>query len=151
MRRTPLWVAGILALTPVAAPAELYRWTDDSGRVHFSDRPPEHSHAEVIDTPTLPVMETDADTRARQQRLQRFQQAQAEQQQQEQKEADAARREREKTVGQACRKARADLKVLSGRVRYRNPDGSLREVSPQEVAKDRDKVNQWIAKNCAGL
>ena len=34
----PLWIA--LALLPAMSAAELYRWTDTDGRVHFSDRAP---------------------------------------------------------------------------------------------------------------
>ncbi len=45
-----------LALIPPAASRELYRYTDDQGRVQFSDRPPSAGNADVITvTPAAPL------------------------------------------------------------------------------------------------
>ena len=35
-------------LVAVAAQAQIYKWTDSQGRVHFSDHPPEQGHAETV-------------------------------------------------------------------------------------------------------
>ena len=51
MFRTTLWLALALAvlLAPALASAEVYRWTDDQGNVHFGDRPPEGRSSESVD------------------------------------------------------------------------------------------------------
>jgi clan AA aspartic protease (TIGR02281 family) len=36
MRRLARWLALLLALAPLAAGAEIYQWTDEQGRVHFT-------------------------------------------------------------------------------------------------------------------
>jgi|SRR5579871_1586621 len=39
MRRTPLVLISLLALTSMVAADPLYKWVDDQGNVHYSDRP----------------------------------------------------------------------------------------------------------------
>ena len=40
-------LASVLGLTAAAASAQLYRWTDDKGRVHITDTPPPPSARNV--------------------------------------------------------------------------------------------------------
>ncbi|WP_018871709.1 DUF4124 domain-containing protein [Thioalkalivibrio sp. ALJ16] len=51
MIRTVTWLAWPLAalLAPAFASADVYRWTDDQGNVHFGDRPPEGRTSESVD------------------------------------------------------------------------------------------------------
>ena len=35
------WLLGALLLLATTAQAEVYRWTDERGRIHFEDRPPD--------------------------------------------------------------------------------------------------------------
>lgn len=37
-----------LALLPAGAQAEVYKWTDEQGRVHYSDKPPASGKAEQV-------------------------------------------------------------------------------------------------------
>lgn len=39
----------ILALLPLLASAEVYKWTDENGNVHFGDRPKNLNKAEVVE------------------------------------------------------------------------------------------------------
>jgi hypothetical protein len=64
----------VLLVTPVQA--EVYKWTDEQGRVHFSDKPPTEDTAEYqLRTPasagdaSSPESLTDAERRARQKKL----------------------------------------------------------------------------------
>lgn len=50
----------IAALLPTLATAEIYRWTDEQGRVHFSERPV--AGAETVKVKPQ-VVERDAQTR----------------------------------------------------------------------------------------
>jgi hypothetical protein len=130
---------------------QMYRWTDEHGRTHFSDRPPANLDADEMDAPQASVIETDAETRGRQERLQRLQRAQQEKQQVEDQQASEQDRQRRQHFAPLCQKARIDLQRMQGRVMYRNPDGSLRDVSLAEVARDKEQLEQWIEHNCKGL
>ena len=45
----------IVALVPTTVTAELYRWSDDQGRVHYGDRPPETASTRKLAADDLPV------------------------------------------------------------------------------------------------
>ena len=45
----------IIALVPTTVTAELYRWSDDQGRVHYGDRPPETASTRKLAADDLPV------------------------------------------------------------------------------------------------
>lgn len=47
----------LLWLTLVPAQAEVYRWVDEDGSVHFTDDPPPDRKAEPVDLPPLPETE----------------------------------------------------------------------------------------------
>ena len=59
----------IAALLPTLATAEIYRWTDEQGRVHFGQRPV--AGAETVQVRPQ-VIERDEHTREREERRQRF-------------------------------------------------------------------------------
>jgi glutaredoxin len=46
MRVLLMWFA--LLVAPVAVAADVYKWTDAEGRVHFGDRPPDAAAAEKV-------------------------------------------------------------------------------------------------------
>lgn len=48
MKRTVLFLAGLLAAMSFAQAAELYRWVDSSGKVHYGDEPP--AQAPLVET-----------------------------------------------------------------------------------------------------
>ena len=92
-------------LLPVAAHAEIYRWTDENGNVHFGDKPVEEgaagkAEAVVVDEAYKPPQRTDSEIRAMQE------------QQRARSEADRRRREAnerrlaEEKAEQDARKAR---------------------------------------------
>src|SRR5574343_1527840 len=92
----------IAALLPTLATAEIYRWTDEQGRVHFAQRPV--AGAETVEVKPQ-VVERDAHTREREARTQRFYDARREEQQQA---AATAAAQREERAGE-CRDLRRRL------------------------------------------
>lgn len=46
--KTGMAVAGLLLILSSLASAEVYRWVDDEGRVHFGDRPPPEAGASEV-------------------------------------------------------------------------------------------------------
>ena len=47
-------VTFIALLFPAMAQAQIYRWVDDKGQVHFSDKPVDKAKAEVVNIETSP-------------------------------------------------------------------------------------------------
>lgn len=74
----PAWLLALLMMTvcafPAAHGADIYRWVDDSGRVHFSDQAPNHSRKNVTRTDSsqyevTPERRRDAKARAARNRV----------------------------------------------------------------------------------
>lgn len=122
------WVMLVAMLLPVAATAELYKWTDAEGRVHFTDRrPAAAASVETLKVPR-PQAPTDGggvtapaqDARSVLQRQKRMGEILAE----EREEREAAQSRKEKEL--AARRQ----KCLEARDYRRNADGArLYEVN----------------------
>ncbi|WP_371132902.1 DUF4124 domain-containing protein, partial [Hydrogenophaga sp.] len=39
-------ILALIAILPLICSAEIYKWTDESGRVHFGDKPKDKDQAE---------------------------------------------------------------------------------------------------------
>jgi hypothetical protein len=125
-----MFAIALAALAAVAA-AEVHRWTDAEGRVHYGDRPPAGSQSVPVTTgasPSQPVP-SDAERLERQQRmLDAYRQEREEKQQAEARhKAEEAERERNcalarDALGRHLRAAGGRLAPLSERVRARDRD-----------------------------
>lgn len=134
----------ITALLPGLAAAEIYRWTDEQGRVHFGQRPV--AGAEVVEVRPQ-VVERDAHTREREARSQRFNQAREEERQQAA--AQAAQR-REQRAGE-CRELRQRMAQLpEGYSYYREgANGARIYYSDDELDAARRQLRERIAERCS--
>lgn len=57
-RRRRWWlVAGALAVLALLSAGAIYKWVDEQGRVHYSDRPPAGQRAEVVEVAPAPPAE----------------------------------------------------------------------------------------------
>jgi hypothetical protein len=131
-----LWLS-----SPFSAVAEVYRWVDADGQVHYGERPPPQG-ARRIELPatTESDLEPDreaADRRARQQRL-----LDAYEYERERKEAAAAEAARSRQADAArCADLQQRWRRLSfgGPVYYRRADGDRDYLSDEqrEAAKER--------------
>lgn len=120
------------------ATAEVYTWVDEDGKQHFSDKPPseetevreEEYELENIDAGYPPGIVVDP-TR------------------QEREQAERAQRAaRANELNEACRKARANLDTLSGRVIFMDEDGSEVFVSEREREAMERKYRTSIEEHC---
>jgi len=133
----------LLALLPLLASAEVYRWQDADGNWHFGDQPPQEQH-EKLDIKAPPKIgqgERVREINQRTLRLRESEQARAQEQAaREQKQQDAQDKK--------CRNARAKLKRLQGRFVYRDDDGNVTHPTMDKVKADQDDVRQWIQQHC---
>lgn len=133
----------LLALLPLLAGAEVYRWQDAEGNWHFGDQPPQEQH-EKMDIKAPPKLGQGERVREINQRTQRLRESEQARQQEQ------ATREKKKQDAQArkCREARTELKRLQGRFVYRDDDGNVTHPTMDKVKADQDKVRQWIQQHC---
>ncbi len=152
VRRIRFWLLILLLSLGQGAAADVYRWVDENGRVHFGDRPPANEAAETTtvetqDTPpsspgTAPGSSDRGVTRQR--LLDQYQKEREAKQ-----EATQKKREEEQRREQLCVQARTELENYQIHpVLYEMaPNGERRYLSDQEraqtIAEARQAVEHW--------
>ena len=134
----------IVSLLPTLAAAEIYRWTDEQGRVHFGQRPV--AGAETVQVRPQ-VVERDAHTLEREARSQRFYEARREEAQQAAAAASAQREERASECGDLRRRL---AQMPEGYSYYRTgANGERIYYSDEETDAARRQLRERIAQRCA--
>lgn len=133
----------IATLLPALATAEIYRWTDEQGRVHFGQRPV--AGAEPVEVRPQ-VVERDEHTREREARTQRFHDARREEQQQAAATAAAQRAER----ASECQDLRRRLAQIPEGFSYYRTDANGERIyySDEETDTARRQLRERIAQRC---
>ena len=134
----------VVLLAPALASAEIYRWTDAQGRVHFSEKP-SGSGAEQVEVKPQ-VVERDEATREREQRTQQYFDARREEKALADTRASEARAERSKE----CRELRSNLAQIQrgGRYFVTGKDGERSYIDEAEVEAARSRLSSRIAERC---
>ena len=148
MRRTELLATLLLCLVSAAAAAEVYKWVDEQGKVHYGDRPPgQGTPSDRLVLPPAPSADAEIVERAfmRRRLLDAFE-AERREQQQTQAEADAAERELESRCArieqQLVRFKRANV------VYTEDENGERVYMSDDQRARAADRARDWIAEHC---
>ncbi len=149
-RSAPVLLGGltvlVLALAGVAAPAEVYKWVDSAGRVHFGDRPPPGNH-KALGSPAATTTDPHlAERRRKQRRL-----LEAMQQEQDEKRAAEERAERQQTSRhRECARARHQLEMVDrhGRVYELDAAGERRYWNAQTRERQRARLSTYLEAHC---
>lgn len=140
--------AGAFALAGTAA-AALYKWTDASGRVVYSDQPPSGGNVKVevlqgAPPPSNPNAAKELAAKEAEFKKRQLDSADAA------KKAEAQRAELAK-VGDACTRAQMQMKQLAaemvGLTRY-NEKGEIVYVDDATRRKEREQLEVWYKANC---
>ena len=145
MTRATLFLC-ICLLSSAAAIAQVYRWVDDEGRVHYSDSPPVGVEATLM---PIESDETDLEASlreqvARERELELQQQLEADAT--EDAAAEAARRE---ALARACTRAKARVETIetARRLSRVEDDGTRHTYNDEEraaaLAEARRQVEEW--------
>jgi hypothetical protein len=143
-----LLLATLLLCAGAAAVADIYKWLDEQGKVHYGDRPPAapgDSQAVEI-TPPTPVSADQAERAHARRRLLEAYEADRADELREQAEADAAREE----MARKCERARRDLAAV-GRanvVYTQGKDGERIYMSDRDREQAVATAEAWMRKWC---
>jgi hypothetical protein len=134
-----------LLLLPGLVAADIYRWVDANGQVHFDQRPA-GAGAEPVEVKPQ-VVERDAATRERQARSARFYEARR----QEQAQASAESAERQQARAQKCNGLRNALaRMPEGRRYFRSEaNGERSYYSDEELDAARRRLREQLAEGCS--
>jgi hypothetical protein len=134
----------VTLLLPALASAEIYRWTDAQGRVHFSEKPGGNGAEQVEVKPQ--VVERDEATRQREQRTQQYFEARRDEKAQAQARSTAAHAQRNKE----CRELRDNLAQIQrgGRYFVTDANGERSYIDEAEVETARSRLSSRIAERC---
>ena len=147
------WIAGVLiaAFIPVGSgAAALYKWTDASGRVVYSDQPPPGNvKAEVLKGPPPPANPNAAKELANKEL------------EYKQRQLDKAEASAKAEKDSAAAKARADnciqikgemQQLAQGDLTFYRINEKGERVVMDDAAKhaERERLGKWLRENCAG-
>jgi hypothetical protein len=131
-----------LILTCVNSQAEVYRWTDANGKVHYGDKKPKAAAEDI----TEKVKQVNVDTStAEHQKLENIFRKENEadheyRRQQAKPDPDQLKR---------CREAREYLRVISGRVQFIDNEGKMVRVTEAERTQKVAETQAMIKKRCS--
>ncbi len=127
--------------------AEVYKWTDSKGKVHFSDKPPANQKAEDI-TEEAKVRNVDT-SQAEQTKLNKIFAKETEGEKQLRRREIQQKQLAAQEAKKRCEKARKDLKFISEKQFYtvdkNGNDTTMSERERNQLAKDYAEI---IKKHC---
>lgn len=150
---TPMKI--LLALTTLfffAAPAaaEMYRWVDAQGKVHYSDQPPDvksksSKTLNIPNQPTAPAAESSKSWQEKELDYKKRQAAATESETKKKKEAEDA-----KAKAENCDKSKKALKALEegGRINTYDDKGNRSVMDDAQRAKAMDDAKKAVSEWC---
>jgi hypothetical protein len=119
----------------LAAPAKVYKWTDEKGLVHYSERPPFGKQTEIVKPETGHSEPVDYGT------------ASSEKSKEESKVANAKSSLKDP---ERCDTARKNLDTLKSytRIKVKDDNGEYRFLTPDEKQQNTNEAAKAIAESC---
>lgn len=136
-----------LVMASLSGAAEVYRWTDENGRVHFSDKPPRDREAENITERSKPTNIDESGAEREKLKALFAPETPEEKQFREQREAErlAARAEQRRR----CDEARRELHILENeRFYWVDEDGNGHNASKSERQQAVEQLTAAIERHC---
>ncbi len=130
------------------ASADIYKWVDDQGQVHYSQQAPESAPAEFIKTPPPPSV----DPAQAQKEIDALiaQQKAAEQDKQQAKQLAEQRAAQEAALEKQCQDAKDALTAYQNHPggRFYDEDGDLQRIKEDERQKKIEELSNNIKQHC---
>lgn len=125
--------------------SEVYRWTDQNGRTHFGDRPPEQGVAKDI-SDTLDKINISSDYSTPEMMLRHAQDRDAERQ--KRLELWQEKQKNTPTQSERCSKARKQLEIIKGPVVFIDDNGKDLKISEATRKQRVSDLEKLIQKHC---
>ena len=152
LTRRSAWIAGALAMAfiPIGAgSATLYKWTDASGRVVYSDQPPPANvKSEILKGPPPPANPNAAkDLANKELEYKQRQLEKAEASAKADKDAAAA-----KQRADDCTQLKGDMQTLASDLPLYRVNEKGERVAMDDAARraERERLGKWMREHCAG-
>lgn len=145
-----LTLSGVLYANSLQA--EIYRWVDESGKVHFSDRPNDGAaHKLQIETREGEPVDTDQQQYLDEQRDQQQRLLDAYREEREAREEERLKaEERERQRSQNCAYARNRLRQYDGARLYQPlENGGRRYLDDNERQREMERVEEAVQRWCS--
>lgn len=138
----------ILLLITQPASAEVHKWTDDNGDVHYSQIKPNNTDTETVTPPPKPAVDPEIAAEKLNERVETNRKAEQEKYIADQKEEHL--KQREEAQKQNCHAATQNLKLYRsyGRVRVKETDGSYTRLSEEERQQRISDMKEKITEYC---
>lgn len=140
--------AGLLGFTSCAALAQVYKWVDEQGQVHYGARPPAGQSADQVRIQAAPPPDPHLQQRLERSKKQQQSWAEERQEKNEQKaEAAQAAAKRE----QRCKQARSRLSGLqqSSRIYTTDPDGKRQYYDGAKRQSAIEQARSLVSEYCS--
>lgn len=142
-----LSLAMLLAAAPLLATAQVYRWVDDRGQVHYSQVPPPGRDAQPVGPPPPPQAAPNQDNLN--QSLKDANEAAPKEK------ADADRvAQNQANVDDYCKQLRSQLDYLDAKTARRlgatDEKGNVTRVTEEEFQQRRNEVLKNLSERCGG-
>ncbi|WP_250657445.1 DUF4124 domain-containing protein [Alkalimarinus coralli] len=142
----------IFVCASAPAVAEIYKWTDDSGRVHFSDKSPGKT-AEVVELKQEEGSKQESPSSQNSlENTHRFLRA-LEEEKAVEREKQAKRNKQKKKMASYCSRLKKEITIYEkgyAIVRY-NDKGEHEYLTDQEIERQKGKFEQKWQEHCADL
>ena len=148
MNRKTLMLTLLMTVAPgMAMSASVYKWTDENGITHFGDRQPVGASSETVNVRSGTSSGAATSRSSPQKRLGELQEQQQNEADREKETAVEAARRKQREAN--CESARSNLTVIESNARIRiEEDGEMRYLSPEEIAEQKEKLEEIAAENC---
>lgn len=142
----PSLFLSLLLLFALPVSAELYKWTDAEGKIHFGDRPPENQATESLE---IDVQNNDFELQSEESAayFNKVRQNEAISQQKQARDAQNQAQAQQKKQA-LCQKARNHLATLQGPVYFEKEDGSTYEISEKEREARAKEFAKEVQRYC---
>lgn len=130
--------------------AELYKWTDDKGQVHYSDKQPDDEKVQTLNPQTSLPSGAEKEKSAFEQQVEDMNQRLAEQEKQQQEAAKKAEEEQKRK--ERCAALRNNMQVLVTKNRVSKMVDGQRVIIPYEERVEKmEKIRKEIDTTCQDL
>ena len=128
------------------APAEIYQWRDEEGKLHYSDRKPKHVEVEdVTDRATVTNID---ESGAQRDELGRIFKPETREERHLRRQEEQQQARHQQQLEQRCASARHQLRILQGPVYFTREDGSSYSISEKEREQRAAEFEAQIRRYC---